>query len=133
MSHALVSRSVKILLMAFGGVGLLAPAALAGVDPALLALVPADAKLLVGIQVSQTQASPFGQYLLAQDLLSQLDRGTNQILTARLRSASRPARDSRRLRRRFEWLAAGSRNFPAGQDREGRGGRRSVVLEVPRN
>lgn len=94
MSHALVSRGVKILLMAFAGVGLLAPAALAGVDPALLALVPADAKLLVGVQVSQTQASPFGQYLLSQDLLSQLDRGTNQILTA---AGFDPRRDLREI------------------------------------
>src|ERR1700683_4410364 len=78
------SAIVKVLLTALAGAGMLAPAAIAGVDPALLALVPPDAKMLIGIQVSQTQASPFGHYLLSQDLFSMahLDRGTNQILNA---------------------------------------------------
>src|ERR1700733_2145441 len=82
MSHAPVPRGVKVLLTTLAGVGMFAPEALAGVHPARWARVPADAKMLIGIQVSQTQASPFGQYLLSQDLLSQLDRSTNQILTA---------------------------------------------------
>jgi hypothetical protein len=87
---------VKVLLTASAGVGMLAPAAVAGVDPALLALAPPDAKMLIGVQVSQTQASPFGQYLLSQDLFSaaQLDRSTNQILTA---AGFDPLRDLREI------------------------------------
>jgi hypothetical protein len=90
------SAIVKVLLTALAGAGMLAPAALAGVDPALLALVPPDAKMLIGIQVSQTQASPFGHYLLSQDLFSiaHLDRGTNQILTA---AGFDPRRDLREI------------------------------------
>jgi hypothetical protein len=88
------SAIVKVLLATFAGVGMFAPAALAGVDPALLALVPPDAKMLMGIQVSQTQASPFGQYLLSQDVLSQLDRSTNQILTE---AGFDPRRDLREI------------------------------------
>jgi len=90
------SAIVKVFPTVFAGVGMLAPAAIAGVDPALLALVPPDAKMLIGIQVSQTQASPFGQYLLSQDLFSaaQLDRSTNQILTA---AGFDPRRDLREI------------------------------------
>ena len=43
-----------------------AGSAFAAVDPVLLNLVMPDAKVLTGIQVDQTVASPFGQYLLAQ-------------------------------------------------------------------
>jgi hypothetical protein len=43
-----------------------AGSAMAAVDPVLLNLVMPDAKVLTGIQVDQTVASPFGQYLLAQ-------------------------------------------------------------------
>ncbi len=71
--------------------GLSAPMALAGVDPALLALVSPDAKMLIGIQVGQTQASPFGQYLLSQ---VQLDRDTNQVMTA---AGFDPRRDLREI------------------------------------
>jgi len=87
---------VKVLLTAFAGVGTLAPAAAAGVDPALLALVPPEAKVLIGVQVSQTQASPFGQYQLSQYLYSavQLERSTNQILTA---AGFDPRRDLREI------------------------------------
>jgi hypothetical protein len=35
-------------------------------DPALLGLVMPDAKVVTGIEVSQSQASPFGQYVLSQ-------------------------------------------------------------------
>lgn len=38
--------------------------ACASVDPGLLAMAPAEAVLLTGIDVARTQASPFGQYLL---------------------------------------------------------------------
>jgi hypothetical protein len=69
----------KVMFTALVGAGMLAPAAFAGVDPALLAMVPPDSKMLIGIQVSQTQASPFGQYLLSQ---IQLDPETNKIMTA---------------------------------------------------
>jgi hypothetical protein len=41
-------------------------AAVASVDPALLNLVPPDAKLVSGIQVEQSKASPFGRYVLSQ-------------------------------------------------------------------
>jgi hypothetical protein len=39
---------------------------LLAVDATLLNLVPADAKTIAGIDVSQTTASPFGQYLLGK-------------------------------------------------------------------
>ena len=35
-------------------------------DPALMNLVMPDAKSMAGVQVDQTQLSPFGQYLLSQ-------------------------------------------------------------------
>jgi hypothetical protein len=38
----------------------------AGVDPALLSLMMPDAKAVSGIQVDQSQASPFGRYILSQ-------------------------------------------------------------------
>ena len=40
--------------------------ALATVDPGLLNLVMPDAKFLAGVRVDQSEASPFGQFLLAQ-------------------------------------------------------------------
>jgi hypothetical protein len=43
-----------------------AATASAAVDPVLLNLVMPDAKILSGIQVNQSIASPFGQYVLAQ-------------------------------------------------------------------
>jgi hypothetical protein len=43
-----------------------AATATAAVDPVLLNLVMPDAKILSGIQVDQSVASPFGQYLLTQ-------------------------------------------------------------------
>jgi hypothetical protein len=52
----------------FAGLAILAVAATASaaVDPVLLNLVMPDAKILTGIQVDQSVASPFGQYVLAQ-------------------------------------------------------------------
>jgi hypothetical protein len=46
--------------------------AMAAADPSLLGLVMPDAKVVTGIEVSQSQASPFGQYVL-----SQMQLGTN--------------------------------------------------------
>jgi hypothetical protein len=74
MSHKIMMGLLTALAM-----GLSAPAALAGVDPALLALVMPDAKMLVGIQVSQAQASPVGRFLLSQ---LQLDENANKAMTA---------------------------------------------------
>jgi hypothetical protein len=75
MSNAIV-KALLPALMAFGlGV---APAR-AEVDPALLALVQPEAKMLIGIQVIQAQASPLGQYLLSQ---VQLDQSANKVMTA---------------------------------------------------
>jgi hypothetical protein len=45
---------------------LVAANAMAAVDPDLLNLVMPDAKFLAGMRVDQTEASPFGQYVLAQ-------------------------------------------------------------------
>jgi hypothetical protein len=53
--------------------------AMAAVDPGLLALVTPDAKALVGVQVAQTQASPFGQYLISQ---IPNDANVNKVMTA---------------------------------------------------
>jgi hypothetical protein len=87
MSHGIV----KVLFTTIAAVGLLAPAAVAGVDPGLLALVQPDAKMLVGIQVTQTQSSPLGQYLLSQ---VQLDSTANKVMTA---AGFDPRRDVREI------------------------------------
>src|SRR5271155_1865683 len=87
MSHAILKVSLAALLAC----GLFAPVSFAGVDPALLALVSPDAKMLVGIQVSQTQASPIGQYLLSQ---IQLDGSTSKMMTA---AGFDPRRDLREI------------------------------------
>jgi hypothetical protein len=57
---------MKHLFAAILLVTLAASATQAAVDPGLLALVTPDAKALVGVQVAQTVASPFGQYLFSQ-------------------------------------------------------------------
>lgn len=75
-------------LIAFG---VLAQHAFAGADPALLALVPPDAKMLVGIQVERTQASPLGKFLLSQ---VNLDSATRQTMTA---AGFDPSRDLREI------------------------------------
>jgi hypothetical protein len=58
----------------------LAASAFAGVDPVLLNLVMPDAKVLSGIQVDQSVASPFGQYLLSQ--MQSNDSGFLQFVAA---------------------------------------------------
>ncbi len=55
------------------------PAARAGADPALLSLAPANSKVLVGVQVNQVKAAPFGQYLVSQ---IQLDAKAEKALEA---------------------------------------------------
>jgi len=45
---------------------LAATSAMAAVDPGLLNLVMPDAQVVSGVQVTQTLASPFGQYILSQ-------------------------------------------------------------------
>jgi len=82
---------MKVWLTTAAALGLLAPAALAGVDPALLALVQPDAKMLVGIQVTQAQSSPLGQYLLSQ---VELDSTANKVMTA---AGFDPRRDLREI------------------------------------
>lgn len=64
----------------FFAVLLFAASAFGGVDPVLLNLVMPDAKVLTGIQVDQTVASPFGQYLLAQ--MQSGDAGFLQFVAA---------------------------------------------------
>ena len=59
---------------------LAAATATAAVDPALLNLVMPDAKVITGIQVSQTLASPFGQYVLSQ--MQPGDQNFQDFLTA---------------------------------------------------
>jgi len=81
----------KFLVTMAAASSVLAPAAFAGVDPALMALVMPDAKVLVGMQVSQAQTSPVGQYLLSQ---VQIDPNTNRIMTA---AGFDPRRDLREL------------------------------------
>ncbi len=44
----------------------IAAVAVFGADNSLLSLVPADAKVAGGVQVTRTVASPFGQYVLSQ-------------------------------------------------------------------
>jgi len=53
---------------------------LPGVDPGLLNLVMPDAKVLSGIQVDQSLASPFGRYVLSQ--MQPNDPGFLQFITA---------------------------------------------------
>ena len=53
--------------------------AYAAVDPALLALVTPEARVLIGVQVTQGAAAPFGQYILAR---TQLDDAKLQAVMA---------------------------------------------------
>src|ERR1700679_3612654 len=57
-----------------------AASASAAIDPVLLNLVMPDAKVLSGIQVDQSVASPFGQYLLSQ--MQSSDAGFLQFVAA---------------------------------------------------
>jgi len=54
-----MTKRISFLFMIF------AVAALAA-DPTLIGLVMPDAKILTGVQVDRSQASPFGQYVLAK-------------------------------------------------------------------
>jgi hypothetical protein len=58
------------LFRSLSGLALMATAASAAVDPALLNLVMPQAKVLYGIQVQQSLGSPFGRYLLARPELA---------------------------------------------------------------
>lgn len=51
----------------------------AGVDPALLALAPPDARVLAGAQVNQIQSTPLGQTLISR---IQLDPSANKAMAA---------------------------------------------------
>lgn len=69
----MISRSMAVAIFA-------AATAMAGVDPVLLNLVMPGATVLTGIQVDQSVASPFGQYVLAHMQLD--DAKFNQFITA---------------------------------------------------
>jgi len=62
------------------GTLLAAATAMAAVDPGLLNLVMPEAKILSGVQVAQSQASPFGQYLLSQMQIN--DEGFQKFVAA---------------------------------------------------
>jgi hypothetical protein len=85
-----LSRFACLALLASSG-------AFAAVDPALMNLVMPDAKVLTGIQVDQSQASPFGRYVLSQMQFN--DEGFQRFMNA---TGFDPRRDLR------EVLAAGT-------------------------
>ena len=62
MRQAIVKAAFALAVPVFLSV----PALASGVDPALLALVPPDVQTLAGLQLSQAQATPLGQLLIAQ-------------------------------------------------------------------
>jgi hypothetical protein len=62
MKYTLLKSSLPVALFALLG----ASSAMAAIDPVLLALAPADAKILMGIQVDQSQNTAFGQYILSR-------------------------------------------------------------------
>ncbi len=57
-----------------------AGSAMAAVDPVLLNLVMPDATILSGVQVAQSVASPFGQYILSR--IQSNDPGLQKFITA---------------------------------------------------
>src|SRR5688572_3534789 len=71
---------------------LLAVSTALGADPALLALVPADAKVIGGINVDRTAGSPFGQFLLSK--VNEDDGGFQKFVTA---TGFDPRRDLREI------------------------------------
>lgn len=81
--------SVSLLLLA-------AATAQAAVDPGLLALVMPEATMVAGLQVEQSQASPFGRYLLSQMKLSQMNDGSQRDQLVLLTGFD-PTRDLREL------------------------------------
>lgn len=72
MKHRSFSSAAIALLLAAGS-------AYAAIDPALLALVPTDTNILMGMQVDQAQSSAFGQFLLSQ---AGSNAGLDQFATA---------------------------------------------------
>jgi hypothetical protein len=94
MKHALLKQSLLALLVV--------TSATAAVDPVLLALAPADAKILMGIQVDQSQSSSFGQFLLSRIGPA---AGLDQFVTA---TGFDPRRDLKQV------LAASSGNSNSG-------------------
>jgi len=70
----------------------LAGSAMAAVDPVLLNLVMPEAKVLTGIQVDQSVASPFGQYVLSQ--MQPSDPGFQNFVAA---TGFNPTRDLRQV------------------------------------
>ena len=71
---------------------LLAVSTTFGADPGLLALVPADAKVIGGINADRTAASPFGQFLLSK--VNEDDGGFQKFVTA---TGFDPRRDLREI------------------------------------
>jgi hypothetical protein len=70
----------------------LAGSGMAAVDPALMNLVMPDAKVLTGIQVDQSVASPFGQYVLSQ--MQPNDAGFQKFVAA---TGFNPTRDLQQI------------------------------------
>jgi hypothetical protein len=91
----------QVIFPALLAVTLSLPMFAAGVDPALLALVPPDAKTLAGIQVAQAQSTPIGQALVAQ---LQLDANANSAMAA---AGFDPHRDLREILASFGAGTAG--------------------------
>lgn len=75
-------------LRIFATAVVLAGTSMAAVDPALMNLVMPDAKVLTGIQVDQSVASPFGQYVLSQ--MQPNDAGFQKFVAA---TGFNPTRD----------------------------------------
>jgi hypothetical protein len=80
------------LFTRFLSVALLAAASAWAADPALLALVPAEAKVIVGVDVSRTTGSPLGQFFLSQ--MKQDDPDFARFITT---TGFDPRRDVREL------------------------------------
>jgi hypothetical protein len=81
----MILRSVGLALF-------LAGSGMAAVDPALMNLVMPDAKVLTGIQVDQSLASPFGQYILSQ--MQPGDEGFQKFVAA---TGFNPTRDLQQI------------------------------------
>ena len=69
---------------------LLAAATQAAVDPALLNLAPPEAKVLYGIQIQATLASPFGQFALRRSEWIALGRWKHRQALGSSNGAGRP-------------------------------------------
>jgi hypothetical protein len=79
-------------LYSMGLTVLLAGTGMAAVDPVLMNLVMPDAKVLTGIQVDQSVASPFGQYVLSQ--MQPNDAGFQKFVAA---TGFNPTRDLQQI------------------------------------